>query len=162
MTTVGEEVAPPHTPRSDWHRWRPWVIAASVVVLLLGLLLGFYWWFFLRVDFGSPTRRVTSPTGEYEIVQYEFSATVDPGWNLTIERVDGDEREWFWRSVEHWAPDSIRFTGPTSVEVVDEVGGVYRVEFDPETMEPTERYCLRPEYCYRHPWDDYTQDAALN
>ena len=93
------------------------------------------------------------------MVQYEFSAMVDPGWNLVIERVDGDGREWFWRSVEYRAPETIRFSGPTSVEVVDEEGSVYRMQFDPDSLEPTERYCLRPEYCYSHPWDDYTRDA---
>lgn len=132
------------------------MIAAAVVVLLLGLVA---WWLFLRVDFGDPTRRVGSPTGEYEVVQYEFSAMVDPGWNLAIERVDGNGREWFWRSVEHWAPEVIRFAGPTSVEVVDEDGRIYRVQFDPDSLEPTDRYCLRPEYCYSHPWDSYTRDT---
>lgn len=131
------------------------MIAAAVIVSLVGFLV----WWFLQVDWGSPSRRVASPTGEYEVVQYEFSAMIDPGWNLAIERVDGDGREWFWRSVEHWAPEIIRFSGPTAVEVIDEDGGVYRVQFDPDSLEPTERYCLRPEYCDGRPWDNYTRDA---
>lgn len=157
MTSSVQDLAPPPPiPRSGWQRWRPWVIAAAVVVLLLGLVA---WWLFLRVDFGSPTRRIASPTGEYEVVQYEFSAMVDPGWNLAIERVDGHGREWFWRSVEHWAPEVIRFSGPTSVEVLDEDGRIYQVQFDPDSLEPTDRYCLRREYCYSHPWDNYTRDG---
>jgi len=147
---------PPSTPPSGWRRWWPWAIAAAVVLVALGVLA---WWFFLRVDFGNPTRRVASPTGEYEVVQYEFSAVIDPGWNLAIERVNGDRREWFWRSVEGPGPESIRFSGPTSIELIDEYGGVYRLRFNPDTLEPSDRFCLRPEYCYSAPWDGYTQDA---
>lgn len=157
MTEGGEvAVLPPLTPRSWWSRKRSWLMALAVLALLSGLAA---WWWFLRVDFGNPTRRVASPTGEYEVVQYEFSAMIDPGWNLAIERVDGDGRQWFWRSVESPGPDTIRFTGPTSIEVVDTYGGVYQLRFDPRTLRPSERFCLRPEYCYSGPWDGYTKDA---
>lgn len=137
-------------------RWLPLALAGVIVIGLLGFLASWY----LRVDWGSPTRRVASPTGEYEVVQYEWTAVIDPAWNLAIERVDGDGREWFWRSVEGPAPETIRFVGPTSIEVVDQSGAVYRVDFDPNTLEPTERYCLNPGYCYANPWDNYTRDSA--
>lgn len=60
-------------------------IAVAVIVVLVGLLA-------LRSaqgTWGSPAERVASPTGEYEVVQYEWTAMIDPGWNLAIERVGG-------------------------------------------------------------------------
>jgi hypothetical protein len=124
--------------------------ATCATVVLLGAA-------YLRVDWGTPTRRVASPTGEFEVVQFEWTAVIDPAWNLAIERVEGGDREWFWRSVEGPAPETITFVGPTEIEVVDSSGAHYRVEFDPSSLEPSDRYCLRPEYCYSHPWDDYTR-----
>lgn len=153
---VQDLAPPPPLPRSQWQRWRPWAIVATVVVLLLGLV---GWIVLTRVDFGNPTRRVASPTGEYEVVEYEFSAMIDTGWNLAIERVDGDGRQWFWRSVEGPAPENIRFTGPTSVEVTIERGaGRYEIDFDPDSLEPSRRFCLNTEYCQDDPWNDYTRD----
>lgn len=147
---------PPPVPRSGWQRWHPWVIVAAVVTLLLGLVV---WFVFVRVDFGDPTRRVASPTGEFEVVQYEFSAMIDTEWNLAIERVDGDEREWFWRSVEGPAPEEITFTGPTSVKVtIDSGAGMFEMEFDPDSLEPSRRFCLNTEYCQDEPWNRYTRD----
>lgn len=155
-STLDGWAPPPRTRRPRRRRWRLFAIAAVLVALVLGVLA---WWFFVRVDFGTQTRRVASPTGEYEVVQYEFRATIDPGWNLAVERVDGDGREWFWRSVEGPAPAAIRFVGPTSVEVSDEDGRVYRIRFDPDSLKPSKRCCLRPEYCYSAPWDEYTHDG---
>lgn len=110
-------------------------------------------------NWDNPTKRVTSPTGEFQVVQYEWDAMIDPGWNLAIERVDGEGREWFWRSAEMPVPKAIRFTGPTTVEVTDDLDQVYRVEFDPATLEPSDRFCPRPEYCSHAPWDAYTSAA---
>lgn len=146
-------IPPPPVDRSGSHAWR-----VAVVALLVAVLVGVaVWWFFFRPDFGDPTLRVASPTGEFEVVQYEFSAMIDPGWNLAIERVDGDGREWFWRSIEGPGPEEIRFSGPTSVEVTDEYGDVYEIDFDPASLKPSERFCLRPEYCHSAPWDGYTR-----
>lgn len=128
-----------------------------MVLVASALVLGCY--FFLRADWGTPTLRVASPTGEFEVVQYEFNAMIDPGWNLAIESVDGDDREWFWRSVESPAPIAITFVGPTTIEVVDDFGGRFRIDFDPDSLEPSDRYCLNTSYCYSNPWDDYTRDA---
>lgn len=148
-------IPPPPVPRSGSRPWRLLAFAAVVLVTLFGVLV---WWFF-RSDYGDPTVRVASPTGEYEVVQYEFSAMIDPGWNLAIERIDGDGREWFWRSVEGPAPEVVRFSGPTSVELIDEYGDVYRMDFDPDSLKPLERFCLRPEYCHSAPWDGYTRNS---
>lgn len=97
---------------------------------------------------GSPHRRASM----------RWCSTSSRRWltqgNLVIERIEGDGREWFWRSVAHRAPETIRFSGPTLVEVVDEEGSPYKMQFDLDSLEPTERSCLRPEYCYSHPWDN--------
>jgi hypothetical protein len=141
----------------------PWVrrrrVGAGLAVVVVGLTAGLLGSWFFRVDWGTPTRRVASPTGEFEVVQYEWTAVIDPAWNLAVERVEGDGREWFWRSVEGPGPATITFVAPTTIEVVDEYGGRFLVDFDPTTLEPSERYCLRPEYCYSRPWDGYTRES---
>ena len=159
MSTDGMSTVTPARSRAS--RWRPWALVAGIVGVSLVLLVGVVlWWWPARDEYGTATRRVASPSGEFEIVQYEFVAMIDPGWNLIVERIGTDEREWFWRSVESPAPDIIRFTGPTSVEVVDEQGRVHQVRFDPDTLEPTDRICLRPEYCWNEPWDEFTVDPT--
>ena len=141
----------------------PWIrrrrIHAGLAVVVVGVAAGLLVGWLFRADWGTATRRMASPTGEFEVVQYEWTAVIDPAWNLAIERVDSDDREWFWRSVEGPGPASIAFVAPTTIEVVDHYGGRYLVDFDPSTLEPSDRYCLRPEYCYQHPWDDYTREA---
>ena len=144
----------------DWRRWRPLVIAgAAVASLAIVVLVGFFVMGSPQRTWGTPTDRVASPTGEYEIVTYEWTAMIDPGWNLAITRVGDDQREWFWRSTEMPRPKAIRFTGPTSIEVTDDLGQKYRVDFDPRSLEPSDRFCLRPEYCSDPPWNGYTRDA---
>lgn len=139
-----------------WHRWLPWVVVGSIAVVAVG---GFLVMRSADASWGDEGERIASPTGEFEVVTYEWSAMIDPGWNLAIERVGGDddEREWFWRSAEMPVPKEIRFTGPTSIEVVDDLGRTYPVEFDPETLEPDERYCANLAYCTSAPWDGYTR-----
>ncbi|WP_421119745.1 hypothetical protein ACE2AJ_20710 [Aquihabitans daechungensis] len=90
---------------------------------------------------------------------YEWSATIDPGWNLAIQRVGEDNRVWFWRSAELPALKSVRFTGPTSIEVTDDMDQVYRVDFDPASLEPSDRFCLNAGYCSDAPWNGYTRSG---
>lgn len=130
------------------------VVHASALVTVVAVVLAWSW--VRSADWGDAGERVRSPDGRFEVVTYDWQAMIDPGWNLAVERVDGDGREWFWRGTESPAPAEVRFTGPTSIEVVDDHGGVWTVEFDPETLEPSERYCTRPEYCHQWPWDEYT------
>lgn len=114
----------------------------------------------LRVaDFGDARGRVVAPDGRFEVVTYEFSAMIDPGWTLTIERADGGGREWFWYGVEGPAPVEVRFVEPTAIEVHDDHGRVWALTFDPDTLEPSDRYCTRPEYCWRWPFTQYTRTA---
>ncbi len=124
------------------------LVAAVVVVGRLG-----------QPEWGTPGDRVLSPTGDYQVVTYEWTAMIDGAWNLAIERVDGEGREWFWRSVEMPRPRKVRFTGPTTVEVVDDLDQTYRIRFDPETLEPTDRFCPTPAYCTDGPWDAYTREG---
>lgn len=111
----------------------------------------------MSADWGTVSQRIASPTGEYEVVRYEASAMIDPVWVLAIERVDGSNREWFWRSVEYRNPKVVRFTGPLSIEVVDDGGDTYSVDFDEDSLEPSDRFCLNASYCGGYPWDDYTR-----
>ncbi len=112
----------------------------------------------LRVaELGDPGARVVSPDGRFEVVTHEFSAMIDPGWTLTIGRVDGGDREWFWHGVEGPAPVEVRFLDATTIEVRDDHGQAWTVTFDPDSLDPSDRYCLRPEYCYRWPLDRYTR-----
>lgn len=111
-------------------------------------------------SWGTPTDRVASESGEYEVVTYEWSAMIDPGWTIALQRVGGDQREWFWRNTEDPAPKAIRFTGPTSIEVTDSWDQVYRVDFEPNSLEPSDRFCLRTEYCSDAPWSSYTRESA--
>jgi hypothetical protein len=140
-----------------WLRRRWKTLLALVVISSVVVFAGARW--YMRVDWGSVTERVASPTGEFEVVQYEFTAVIDPGWTLAIEQVDGDRREWFWRSVEGPGPESIRFSADTTIEVIDRRGGRYTVDFDPKTLEPSDRYCLNKSYCYEDPWDDFTRTS---
>jgi hypothetical protein len=111
----------------------------------------------LRVaDFGDPGDRVVSPDGRFEVVTYDWSAMIDPGWTMVVERVDGGDREWFWLGAESPAPVEVRFVDPTGIEVRDDYGQVWALTFDPDTLEPSERYCVRPEYCWRWPYTQYT------
>lgn len=141
---------------------RPKIATIAVIVLVhasgvaLAILLSVVWPWIRGADWGTATDRVVSQDGRYEVVTYEFTAVIDPGWNLAIERVDSGDREWFWRSVEGPAPTEVRFVGANRVEVVDSSGEVYAIEFDAESLEPTDRYCLSPGYCYERPWDQYT------
>lgn len=138
-------------------RRRAGIIGGAVVVVVL--LAGAGLWFAAGGSgdgWGTEGDRVASPTGEFEVVTYEWSAMIDPGWNLAIERADGEGREWFWRSAEMPAPRAIRFTGPTTVQVTDDLDRVYEVEFDPETLEPSDRFCANPSYCHGSPWDTFT------
>lgn len=135
---------------------RRWLRLAVVAAVVVGVAFA-GWWAFLRTAWGDVTRRIASPTGDYEVVQYEFSAMIDTGWNLAIERTNGGGRQWFWHSVEGPAPEAITFTGPTSVEVTTDSGGVFEMEFDPDSLEPNRRFCLNPEYCRDDPWNDYTR-----
>ncbi|WP_421121564.1 hypothetical protein ACE2AJ_09365 [Aquihabitans daechungensis] len=43
---------------------------------------------------------------------YEWSAMIDPGWNLAIQRVGEDNRVWFWRSAELPCVESGPLHGP--------------------------------------------------
>lgn len=126
-------------------------VVGAVVVVAMARPSGPNW--------GNPTNRVASPSGEYEVVTYEWSAMIDPGWTLAVQRVGGGEREWFWRNTESPSPKSIRFVGPTSIVVTDDWGQVYRVRFDPNTLEPTDRFCLRTGYCTDAPWSAYTRES---
>lgn len=112
-----------------------------------------------ETSWGTPTDRVVSPTGAYEVVVYEWSAMIDPGWTLAVERVDGEGREWFWRSAELPAFRSVRFVDATTIEVTDDLDQTYRVHVDPTTLEPSDRYCPRPEYCWADPWSGYTSEG---
>jgi hypothetical protein len=56
-------------------RWLWLALATTFVLVLVGLVL-------MRssqADWGTPAERVASPTGEYEVVQYEWSAMINPG-----------------------------------------------------------------------------------
>ena len=139
-------------------RWRVAALVAAAVVVVgvvtavtVSRSSGPHW--------GTAGDRVVSPTGEYEVVTYEWSAMVDPGWNLAIQRIGGEEREWFWRSAELPALRSVRFTGPTSIEVTDDMDQVYRVDFDPASLKPSDRFCLNGGYCSDAPWSGYTQSG---
>jgi hypothetical protein len=110
-------------------------------------------------QFGDPGDRVVSPDGRFEVVTYDWSAMIDPGWTMVVERVDGGDREWFWLGAESPAPVEVRFVAPTGIEVQDDYGQVWALTFDPDTLEPSERYCVRPEYCYRWPFDGYTRTS---
>ncbi len=137
-------------------RWLPLAIGAITFIALVVFVV-------VQAslpDWGTRADRIASPTGEFEVVQYEWAAMIDPGWNLAIERVDTGEREWFWRSTEHPAPTSIRFTGTHSIEVTDADGQVYRVDFDSGSLVPSDRYCLDPGYCSDAPWNDYTRTSS--
>lgn len=117
----------------------------------------------LRVaDFGDPGDRTVSPDGRFEVVIYEFQAVIDPGWTLAVERVDGGGREWFWIGVEGPEPVEVRFVDSTRIEVLDDLGQLWALTFDPDTLTPSERYCVRPEYCYRWPFDGYTRTSPAD
>jgi hypothetical protein len=117
----------------------------------------------LRVaDFGDPGDRVVSPDGRFEVVTYEFQAMIDPGWTLVVERIDGGGGEWFWHGVESPGPVEVRFTGPTTVEMTDDYGDVWTVTFDPGSLVPSDRFCTRPEYCYRWPLDTYSRTSPAD
>lgn len=140
------------------------VTLAAVHLLVLMLVVGAVGVLpALRVaDFGDPGDRVVSPDGRFEVVTYEFQAMIDPGWTLVVERTDGDGGEWFWHGVESPGPVEVRFTGPTTVEVTDDHGDVWTVTFDEGSLLPSDRYCTRPEYCYRWPLDTYTRTAPAD
>lgn len=126
-------------------------LAMAVVVAVLA------WPLIRTADWGTPGERVTSPDGRFVAVTYDWSAMIDPGWNIAVERADGDGREWFWRGTEHPEPVEVRFAGEHRIEVVDGAGVVWAVEFDPETLEPSDRYCTNTSYCHQWPWDRYTR-----
>jgi hypothetical protein len=148
---------------ADWRakgrRW--WRVAAlvGVALVVVGGVVAVAVTRSSAPHWGTPTDRVASPSGEYEVVTYEWSATIDPGWTLAVERVGSEEREWFWRNTEDPAPKAIRFTGPTSIEVTDSWDRVYQLDFDPNTLEPSDRFCLRTEYCSDAPWAGYTRES---
>lgn len=126
---------------------------------IVGVLVALVAWWSSASSWGTATERTASPSGEYEIVQYEWDGIIDGGWTLAIERVDGTEREWFWRSFELPRPTEVRFTGPTAIEVTDDLEQVYRITFDPATLEPSDRYCPNPTYCTDAPWDAFTAEG---
>lgn len=136
------------------------VRAAALVHLSLLVAAGaavVAWPLIRSADWGEPGDRVTSPDGRLVAVTYEWTAMIDPGWNIAVERVDGSGRQWFWRGTEHPAPTEVRFLDAHRVEVVDDVGQAWVVDLDPETLEPSERYCTNTSYCYQWPWDGYTR-----
>jgi hypothetical protein len=139
-------------------RWRV-VALVAVAVVVVGVVITVAVARFWGPSWGTPADRVVSPTGEYEVVTYEWTALIDPGWNLFIQRVGGEEREWFWRSAESPALKSVRFTGPTSIEVTDRMDQVYLVDFDPASLEPSDRFCLNGGYCSDAPWNGYTRSG---
>lgn len=139
-------------------RWRVAALVA-VGVVVVGVLTAVAVAQFSGPYWGTPADRVASPTGEYEVVTYEWSAMIDPGWNLAIQRVGNEDREWFWRAAEIPALKSVRFTGPTSIEVTDDMDRVYRIDFDPTSLEPSDRYCLNVVYCSDAPWNGYTRSG---
>jgi hypothetical protein len=139
-------------------RWRV-VALAAVAVVVVGVVIAVVVTRSAGQSWGTPTDRVASPSGEYEVVTYEWSAMIDPGWTLAIQRVGGDQREWFWRNTEDPGPKAIRFTGPTSIEVTDSWDQVYRVNFEPNSLEPSDRFCLRTGYCSDAPWNSYTRES---
>ena len=104
---------------------------------------------------------MVSPDGRLEVVTYDWSAMIDPGWTMVVERVDGGDREWFWLGAESPAPVEVRFVAPTGIEVQDDYGQVWALTFDPDTLEPSERYCSRPEYCWRWPYTEYTRSSPV-
>jgi hypothetical protein len=127
------------------------VAVASVVVLFLV--------FGDDQDWGEVESTVASPDGSHEAVVFGFDAVIDPGWVVALRREDGSEREWVWRSVETVAPESVRFTGPSTLEVLGDNGVSYVIDYDESTLVPAERYCLSPEYCRSAPWDDFTESG---
>ena len=145
---------------------RPWTTGLAVVGIVHGFALvaamvgALFWSSIVRYDFGEPTDRVVSDDGRFEVVTYEFSAMIDPGWTFALERVDGDGREWIWTNVESPPPVAVRFAAADRVEIVDDQGVVYSISFDPKTLEPSDRFCLRPKYCYRSPLRAYTSTGS--
>jgi hypothetical protein len=133
------------------------LVHASALVAVSAAVLA--WPLIRTADWGEPGDRVVSDDGRYAVVTYEWSAMVDPGWNIAVERPDGSGRQWIWRGTEHPVPTEVRFAGPTSIEVVDDTGAVWSVDFDPDSLEPSDRYCTNVAYCYQWPWDGYTRTA---
>lgn len=108
---------------------------------------------------GEVESTVPSADGSHAAVVYRFDAMIDPGWVVALRSGDGSEREWVWRSVELVSPESVRFTSPSTLEVVGSNGVSYTTDYDESTLAPVERYCLTLEYCYSAPWDRYTKSG---
>lgn len=132
-------------------------VAVLAVVVVVAWVVVLSSWF--GEDWGEVESTLTSADGSHEAVVYSFRAVIDPGWVVALQRGDGSEREWVWRSVETVAPESVRFTGPSTLEILGDDGVSYVIDYDESTLVPTERYCLNLEYCRSAPWDDFTKSG---
>lgn len=133
------------------------LVHLSLLVAVVAVVVA--WPLIRTADWGTAGERVPSPGRDYVAVTYDWSAMIDPGWNIAVERIDGSDRQWFWRGTEHPVPAEVRFAGENRIEVVDDVGVVWVVDIDPETLEPSDRYCTNTSYCHQWPWDQYTKSS---